>query len=71
MSKQTSWTFFGFLMLLALGHGIYWFVGGAAQAHSPERNAAVIAQIVVAGFLVVYSAYRRHRASRGTREASG
>lgn len=64
MSQQSGWTFFGILMALILGHGIHWFVGGAAQVHSPGRNAAVIAQIVATGGLLLYAAYRRHKATR-------
>jgi membrane protein implicated in regulation of membrane protease activity len=63
MNRKTSWDILGFSLLISyvLGHGLHWFIGGAAQVHSPARNLAVVGQILVAAILLLWALHAAYR----------
>lgn len=73
MSRKASWDILGFALLVSYvwGHGLHWFIGGAAQVHSPARNLAVVVQILVAAILLLWALHAAYRRRKDGQSPSG
>ena len=63
-SKAPGWVMLQVVMGLMAGHGIYWFVSGAAQTAAPGRIQAVVGQILIGVGLFVYAEIMRRRRTK-------